>query len=238
VVLQDTDIAFISDVGKFMISNGSQTQEIGEPTRYLIKNSTKVDDAYGWSEDRDNSSYLCWTFPTLSKTIYYDTRDKSWSEREEYSVSVGNRLKVSTYSYWAPLNYHVFGHSVTGIFRYDTTTRQDPSGEPVVATRVTGYMDHGSSGWKRSNGLRVTLKRGVATLGTTPGLLEVRCQDDHGPWSDYDQISLGEPHDYEQVVWAYISGIFRRRRYEFRYTGTDKMALIEAFDDVYELENG
>ena len=79
------------------------------------------------------------------------------------------------------------------------------------------------------------MRRGTAAEGATAGAVEIRVKDDEGPWSDYEQISVGNPHEYEQSVDIYLGGVFRHRYYDLRFTNSESTALVALYDDITEV---
>ena len=59
--------------------------------------------------------------------------------------------------------------------------------------------------------------------------------DDGGAWSQWEQIPLGLSGDNDQNADAYLGGVFRRRRYHFRYSGTAGTAFLSAEEQFQEV---
>jgi len=143
---------------------------------------------------------------------------------------------VGAYVYRQSDDTHILGcsGSTGGLYTLSTTTRTEAGG-PLLCERTTGWNDFGTANRKRSVRVQVTMKRGTAAQNETPGALELRVQDDDGPWSEWEQVSAGGPDDYGAVVDLFPGGIFRRRRYGLRYSGSDTTAILSLADDVVDL---
>jgi hypothetical protein len=161
-------------------------------------------------------------------------KSQRWSERQKYTAPFQGDWPVNTYSYWPANDYHLFGSATSGFYRFGTSGQE--LGAPLVCERTTGWADHGTPNKKRSGRIQAIMRRGTAAEGATPGALEIRKQDDGTPWSAWQQMSVGTPSDYKQVMFAYMGGIFRRRRYGVRYSNTEDFSLVSLYDDVRDLE--
>jgi hypothetical protein len=187
-----------------------------------------------YREERGQHSSLVVRFPTEGRTFVYSLKSQRWSERQKYTAPFQGDWPVNTYSYWPARDYHMFGSTVSGFYRFGTSGQELSA--PLVCERTTGWSDFGTPNKKRSARIQATMRRGTAAEGATPGAFELRKQDDDGPWSDWTQLSVGTPSDYRQTMFAYVGGVFRRRRYGMRYSNTEDFSLVSMHDDVTDLE--
>jgi len=145
-------------------------------------------------------------------------------------------LPYQAHAYWPVFTRHFYGSTTTGAVYYADPTVHTDLGQPLVMERITGWLDHGSRTRKRSVRVRSVLRRGTGTP-TTQELFEVRKADDGGPWDAWEQIPLGVSGDNEQTADAYLGGVFRRRRYQFRYSGSVGTAMLSAEEQFMECES-
>ena len=46
---------------------------------------------------------------------------------------------------------------------------------------------------------------------------------------------MGEPHEYEQKRRVWLNGVFSRRRYGIRVSGSEETSLVSLDDDITDL---
>lgn len=235
----DEAFAFIDDKKRIVISDGRTVQPIGDAILRDIRGMSDISDAHGWRFEYGQQSYLVWRFPTAGRTFVYCLKTQKWQEWKRYLAPFQRDFPGGAYLYRETDEMHVVGlDTSTGGLAHFTDWPAQELGGPLVAERTTGWTDHGTENRKRSTRVRVTMRRGTAAEGSTPGALEVRVQDDDGPWSPWEQVSVGGPDDYAQTVDLYMGGIFRRRRYGLRYSSSDDTAITRLSDDVTDLGEG
>lgn len=232
----DESFAFLDERRRISITDGRSVQSVSDAIQSTLRGLSTIDDCWMYREDRGQYSFLVVRFPTDARTFVYDFKASRWTERKYYVAPFAEDWPVGAYVFWPVNNYHVFGSTLSagGLFLLGTSPGLE-NGNSLVAERITGWHDHGTDARKRSIRLRVTLRRGTGTVNTTPGALEVRTQDDDGPWSQWNQIGVGEPHEYESVRDIFVGGIFRRRRYGLRFSTTEAFSLVKVADEITEL---
>jgi len=232
----DEAFVWLDDKRRIVISDGSTVKPISDAIQADLRGLTTIDDAWAYRQETGQHSYLVFRFPSEERTFRYDLKSERWSELKRYVAPFQGDYDVGAYVYRQSDNAHIFGCSAStgGLYTSDTDTLSEVGG-PLVCERTTGWNDFGTNNRKRSTRLQVTMKRGTAAQGATPGALEVRVQDDDGPWSDWEQVSVGGPDDYEAVKELYMGGVFRRRRYAIRYSSTDTTAILSLADDISDL---
>lgn len=240
VVRIDNQFAFINENRSVVMSDGRQVQDITGPIQSEIRALGTVSDAWGWRERHDRWDLLCFHFPTAMRTYELDLKRNTWSVRAKYDPAQGINvdMPIGAYSYNEAQNRHVFWRSdaSTGGFYLDSANTVDYDGAAILCERLTGWNDYGSTNRKRSKVIRAYLKTGTAT--SAPGAIEVSVSDDGRPWSNWVQMSIGQPSSTTQM-WAdaYLGGVFVRRRCRWRYatSATEAAALVSAADDVTDL---
>jgi hypothetical protein len=235
----DDSFAFLDNRRRIVTGDGRQAEPISDAIQRDLRRLTTISDAWMYREERGQQSQLVCRFPTEARTFVYDLKAKKWGERDYYVAPFHVDYPVGAHVYWPTQNYHLLGSTLSsgGLYRLDETSRQDLGGA-LVCERTSGWHDFGTGNRKRSSRMRFTLRRGTATQGATPGALEVRVQNDDGPWSTWKHISVGAPEDYQQTRDLFAcNGVFRRRRYGFRFSNTEDMSLVSVTDDVTDLES-
>lgn len=235
VVRLDETFAFLDNSRRIVISDGRSIKDISQAIHYSLRSMADVSDAFGWREERSSQSLLCWCFPTAGVTWVYDMKADRWTQRAFYSSPFQTNFPALCAANWSARGFYVFGHSSGGLYRLSEGTVSDQGSAPIVCERTTGWTDHGLQGRKRSLRVRCTLRRGTAAINATPGMIEVRVQNDDRPWGEWKQISIGGPSDYKNRVDLFFGGVFSRRRYQIRYTNTDATALVSVSDELMEV---
>ena len=235
VVRLDEKFAFLDQNRRIVQSDGRMVEPFSDAIDKDLRGLSTVSDAWGYREEIGQHSRLVFRFPTAARTFVFDMKGKRWSERDYYTAPFTGDWPAGAYAKWPTSNLHMIGLTSGGLRYLSIDTRSDHGSVPIVCSRVTGWHDHGSKKRKRSIRIRLALRRGTASEGATPGALEVRHQNDDGPWSPWESVSVGTPSQYNHVVDLYPGGIFYRRRYQFRFSTTEDISLVEAHDDVMEL---
>lgn len=232
----DGNFALLDDRRRIVMTDGRTVTPISDAIQSDIRGLDTISDCWMFHEERGQQSSVVVRFPTEARTFVYSIKSQAWSERKYYDATAQADFPVGAYVYWPELNYHLFGSTLDGVglLKFEASEGDEIDG-PLVAERTTGWHDHGTDNRKRSLRLRVTMRRGTGTVNTTPGALEVRTQDDDGPWTQWNQISVGEPHEFESVRDIFVGGIFRRRRYGLRYSNTEEFSLVKVADEIQEL---
>lgn len=228
---------FLDSKRRIVETDGRGQKNIGEAIQRDLRNLGTVSDCYGYRETTDRNDCLVFVFPAAGRTWAYDMGSKKWHERGIYDgVSRNVAFPVIASTYWPALNLNVCARSgVAGLSYVDTNVRTDYTAT-LLAELVTGWQDFGTANRKRSARLRVTMRRGTATLGATGGQVEVAVQNDGLGWSSFKQIDVGQPSDLQQSKDVRLGGVFRRRRYWLRYAGSDEISIAGLYDDVEDLE--
>lgn len=232
----DDSLVFFDDRLRVVVSDGRSVRSISDAIQKDLRGLTTINDAWMYREERGQFSHLVIRFPTESRTFAYNLKAQHWTERDYYAAPFHDDFPVGAYVYWPANNLHLFSSTLPagGLLQMGTGYGAEIGGA-LVAERVTGWHNHGSDNRKRSVRLRVTMRRGTGTVNTTPGAFEIRVQNDDGPWSEWQQVSAGEPHQYQHVQDVFLGGIFRRRRYNLRFSNVEQFSLVSLTDEVMEL---
>ncbi len=232
----DENFAILDSQRRIGVTDGRSFNDISAAIHKDLRELTTISDAFAYREEHGQGSKLVFRFPTAGRTFVYDLKGQRWSERARYVSPFQGDYPVGAYAHWPMYNRHLVGLSTAsgGYAELDAETRQDLTG-PLVCDRMTGWQDFGIKRRKRSRCIQAIVRRGTAPQNATPGLLELRAQPEDGPWSEWQQVSVGGPGDVNQTVKWFLGGVFHRRRYEMRYSGTDELSLVELSDDVMEL---
>ncbi len=238
IIRFDDRYFWLDDKRRIVQSDGRSFESVGDAIQRDLRDLGTVSDAFGYREDTDRNGCLVWVFPTAGRTWSYDYNGKKWAERATYDgVSANTAWPVATHAFWPAQNVNLVGASTTaGVYTLSTDIRQDLGGT-ILAELVTGWQDFGTDNRKRSARVRVVMRRGTTPLSAISSQLEVAVEDDGKGFSEFKVVDLGQPYDTQPSIDLHFGGIFRRRRYWVRYSGTDDISLAKLADDVIDLES-
>lgn len=122
------------------------------------------------------------------------------------------------------------------IYKLDFDEDRDAGDVEVRSSVITGNIDHGTGREKRSNELRLRLKRGqkpkVSDTDEPPKLL-VRWRDNGSKvWSNWRDVFLGFEGDAEFYYSLYMLGSYRARQYNFVCTDDVAFSIVDVEEDV------
>lgn len=234
----DGAFMFLDDRRRIVFSDGRQFEDRSQDIARTLRGFSTVSDCWSYREDIDNQISYVFRFPTEAREFVHFTDRKCWTERNYYSPTPTRPLlPYQTHAFWPAQNAHVFGATDTGtVYRWDGEAHTDLS-QPLVMERVTGWLDFGTRARKRCVRHRLVVRRGEGGAIGPAGLLEVRVADDGGPWGDWERVDLGLAGDGDQNADAFPGGVYRRRRFHYRYSGTSEFALLEAEEHFQECES-
>jgi hypothetical protein len=224
---------FLDNRRRIVVSDGRQFQDLSADLSTVLRGFHTVSDCWSYREDTGNQTWYVFRFPTEGREFGFDAGGKRWVERTYYSNLGQVPLPYQCHAYWPAFSTHYFGSSTTGAIYVNDPTAKTDLGKPLVMERQTGWIDHGTRSRKRSVRIRHVLRRGTGTP-TTGEIFECRVADDGQPWGDWEEMPLGVSGDNEFTADAYLGGVFRRRRYHFRYSGTAGTAFLSAEEHYVE----
>lgn len=231
----DGQWTFLDDKRRIGITDGRDFTDVSQDVAKTLRGFTTVSDCWSYRQDINNQTLLTFVFPTEQRELVYALDRKAWTERDYYGAVSRGLRPISSYVKWDAFNIHLLGSSTAAaVYREDESTQTD-LGNPLTMERVTGWLDHGTRSRKRSVRIRCVLRRGAGGPVGTAGQLELRVADDGDAWGAWEFLDLGLSGDSYQTVDAYVGGVFRRRRYHFRYSGTQDMALLSAEEQFQEV---
>lgn len=233
--IDESRFSLLDDQTRFVVTDGRSVEVISDAIESDIRAMSDPTDVWCFRRTADRFDELVCQFPSARRTLVYDLRTKRWTDDKYFENATQQPMPFGAYAKWPALGAHIYGSSLTagGLYQLSTTARADLS-NPLLCERTTGWHNHGSDKRKASSRVRAVIRRGTVTLGTTPGAVEFRVQNDGGAWSNWKQGSVGNAGDGYQTLDFYFGGVFRRRRYGIRYAGADDTAVISVVDMVEE----
>lgn len=221
IAQQETFVAFVggSDTGgkgAWMV-DGFQPKKISTPyiDRILDSEGTSISSAYGYSV-RVNGHFL-YILRLSTRTLVYDFEFENWYEWS-YNSSGTHINFLCNHSCDDGSNKPMLLGATDGkLYRLDPTVYQD-NGIDILYDLYTTRFDFGSNSRKFLHNLSVI---GDQVSG---GTMSIRWSDD-----DYTTYNTAKTVDLTSFSMLYRLGAFRRRSFNFTYTGNTayRMEAIE-----------
>ena len=217
---------------------GRAVQVVSSPYDRVIQRYAAVDDAIGYTVSVEGYPLYVLNFPTAGQSLIYNYKTQKWSKWGYWNVSTGSygRFRGNTYCYARDWNFHLVGDWANGlIYKMDRQTFTD-NGNPIRTLVRTGHINYGLDVTKRSNRLRVKLKRGAGNSSVSdPQVTMRRRVNNNAQWEQERWASLGQVGQHEQTFDWYRNGIYKTTQYEFVHSDNSDFVLISAQEDVEPL---
>jgi len=231
VQLEDK-FAWLDDRRRFVISDGRSFEVISSPVEKTIRDLSTVEDCWGARIQVAFYDILIWVFPSADLCLSYDMKKQTWGTWESLTPTGKSEApRIGSVTFWAGSNTTYIGDSdFENLFQLDPTATQDVGSAPIACDLITNRDDYGSANLKQTRRVTAYIKRGQGWEG---GRLEIAVRDDDVLWRQFSELNLGAPGDYLSSLTWYPGGVFRRRQYRLRYSGSAEMAvsgITETFD--------
>lgn len=211
---------------------------VSTPYDKEISRFTSLTDAYALYVEINGQPFILLTFEADNRTLAYNMIQDKWSEWTwwDSASAQDTRFVASSYMYSPLWGVHLVGSRLDSKIYFMSDSYKTDAGNEIRLKKVTGHIDYGTTKRKRSNELRIKLKRGEGHAGAD-GKLLIRWNDDRKGWSNQHEISLGNIGEYEIVRRFYPRGAYRTRQYEFLVTDPVSVVLGGAEEDIDILGN-
>jgi hypothetical protein len=235
VIKFDQQFAFLDHLRRFVITDGRSFDVVSDPIKLDLDNMTRIDDCFGYRVHTGTVDVLVWTFPTDGRTFVYQ-KGAGWGQWASWDDETTNwtPLVVSAHHLRKDGNVNLVGTTAGKIGQYSLGAVTD-FGSRINARVTTGFMNRGTDARKACSVVRLVLRRGEATGATGPQAF-MRYRNDTGPWSGPLPIDLGGSGEREPVVEFRSLGVYRRRQWQFEFSETSSLSLVNAMEDYEVLE--
>lgn len=227
---------WVDDMRRIVQMSGRNAQRISTPYDGEIRNLSNVRDGSAITLHYGERAFYILTFPNDDKTFTYDMSTGGWAE---WGTWDGDRSFTefrgvnSAYAKTWDITY-VGDESNGKVYKLDKTNFQD-NGSNIRTVIRTGHIDHGLSVRKRSNRLRMKIKRGME--GSTNPTISLRFRDSNGAWSNWITKSLGHQGDDYFYIDFPRMGIYRSRQYEIQHYDNSDFILVGIDEDIESMLN-
>lgn len=227
VVKVDQDFFWLDHIRRIVTGGTRGYKSISDPIQRTLDAMAVSSDGWGAYIPVGFLDVLMYTFPTDGRTFVFQ-KGAGWGQWS--GNSGGNWAALGVTAVYVPTDGTdvLVGTSdgKIGTFSLDAST---DFGTPILASVTTGYQSHDTEAQKHCERVYLTLRRGTTSSSTEP-LAYLRFRDQPGDWSDRIPISLGASGDTEVVVPLHSLGVYRRRQWQFEYSGEESLALVSAVE--------
>lgn len=236
VIKANQQFAWLDNLRRFVVSDGRSEQVISDPIKKTLDDMTTVSDCFGYRVLTGPVDALVWTFPTDGRTFAFQ-KGSGWAEWLGWSDANANFAAFPvTASHITPATHDVMvgtadGH--VGRLNLDATT---DLGTRINARVETGYMARGTDEQKHCKCVRVALLRGATSSAAVEPLGFLRWRDQPGPYSRQVPVGFGTSGDTTIVLEFRSLGTYRRRQWQFEFSGTGDFHLLSVSEDYDILE--
>jgi hypothetical protein len=223
---------------RLVTMQGRAVQAVSTPYDRVIQHYASVDDAIGYVVSVEGYPLYVLNFPTAGQSLVYNYKTEKWSKWGYWNTTTGSygRFRGNAYCYARDWNMHLVGDWANGlIYKFDRTAFTD-NGNPIRTLVRTGHINYGLDVTKRSNRLRVKMKRGAGNSTVSdPQVTMRRRVNNAAQWETERWASLGQVGQHEQTADWYRNGIYKTVQYEFVHSDDSDFILISAQEDVEAL---
>lgn len=236
VIKVNQQFAWLDNLRRFVMSDGRSETVISDPIWKTLDDLTTVSDCFGYRVTDGWVDAMVWTFPTDGRTFAFQ-KGSGWSEWMGWNTSANNWAQFSvTAAHLAPASHFpMVGTSDGHVARLSVDATTD-LGTLINARVESGYIARGTDARKHCRCVRVGLRRGQSSGATGPQAY-LSWRDQPGPYGSPLVIDLGAQGDTTIVLEFRSLGVYRRRQWQFEFSGTDDLELLSVTEEFDILEN-
>lgn len=232
IVEIDDGLVWLDNERHFRTYGGSQSQIISTPYDREIEQFSTVSDCVGMVVEISGQRFLVFRFTAESRTLVYNIVQQDWSEWCLWSSADAEYTRWIGQSYVRAVDWgvHLVGSRFDSIVYTFSEDNYDDDGTEIRVKRLTGSIDHEILKRKRSEEIRLRIKRGAVNLSTTPKVV-IRWRDNNGNWSNEHELSLKAIGNTDFIARIQRSGVYRARQFEIVATDSAPIIFGEAEED-------
>lgn len=223
---------------RLVTMNGRQVVPVSNPYERVIQRYENVDDAVGYAMSVDGYPIYVLNFPTARQTLTYNYQTQKWSKWGYWNTTTGGheRFRGQAYCYARKWNMHLVGDWQNGLV-YKAKRDVYTDNTNMIRTVVrTGHLNYGTESSKRSNTLRLRMKRGVGNASvTTPQITVRRRNNGMAQWENERWGSLGAVGQADIQLDFRRNGIFKATQLEIVHSDDSEFVLAGAEEDIESL---
>jgi hypothetical protein len=184
----------------------------------VFLNASDLSEVHSWVYKIPGHTFYGLVLVDQDITLVFDMNTQQWHVWTTNKSNIGGSEGYFECAYVTQFpfnsgNYYLMDSVTSDLFLIDPNTYTDPYG-PVTMRIVSHRQDFGTSDRKTNSEL-------VVYADTIKDVCQIRhTEDDYDTWSQYRNVDLSL-----QKPCLYNLGSFRRRAYEFLYTGNNPLRL-------------
>lgn len=233
---------FLDQYRQIVRLQGRATQTISSSIDKILQSYQAVADCQADYFPLGGQHFLLFNFLAQSEAQVYNIASDKWQGQwTHWDSNQGIHTPWIGYchDYSDSWNKHLMGSRTDGKIYVVSPDYYNDNGVPIVSTRRTGWINHGTSVRKRSSRLTFKLKMGYGStsVGTDPSIynphLMVKWRDDGNlVWGAERWVDLKQVGNYEFYATLYQNGAYRSRQYEITMSDTAYLVLCDAEEEV------
>lgn len=233
VITTDQAMYWVSDSNRIMKLQNGNISMASTPYDKMLTSFTSISDCIATKITIEGKIFLVFTFVTEDKTLVFSESDNKWHEWTFFDGTSSKEYRwLGQCSCWASKwGFHLVGDRNTGLIFKFSPTHYNDNGGSIRMTKATGFLNYGTEKLKRSEDIRLRVKRGFVDIGRDPRLM-LRWNDNGDKWSKEHYFSLGELGDYFNQISIKRSGMFYNRQYEIVITDDIPVVLGNGEEDI------
>lgn len=232
----DDRFCWLDHLTRFVISDGRQWEDVGQPIQGTLDALTNPSDCYGYRFSDSFADCVVFRFEADQETLVYQA-GVGWARW------AGHDAASDTFTMFPVLSHLLRpdgGLNVVGLEDGTICTlslaNETDLGEAIVAYVSTGFLDRDSDLLKETVAVYLSFKRTQALSEGVVCFLDYR--DTLG--SDWQTLTveLGvDDGDMNPVIMLPALGTYRRRQWRFRFPDSAGLYLVRASERVRTLDN-
>lgn len=230
VIKTDQAFAYLDQHRRFVIGDGRSQEPVSAPIQRVIDEVSDVSSCYGYRVQIGPTDALCWNMPDMSQTFVYQ-KGSGWGQWHRWNETTNNfsdlGVLAATHNPVTNETLVALTDGRVGVFR---TSQKTDFGTRIVSRVTTGFLNRKTDARKHCQMVRLALRRGETPGGTEPQAW-LRWRDRPGAWDGEIPVQLGISPDTEIVLLFPSLGVYRRRQWQFEFSGTEDIVLTEASED-------
>lgn len=225
---------FMDNLRRIVILKNRNIDIVSMPFDDEIKDLSAISDAKAFYVTIGRRRFYILNFATQGETYVMDMNQNKFAEWGTWSADGGSygRYIGNTYTYAADWNVHIIGDATSGkLYKMNFDTFLD-NGSVIRAFVRTGPISHGVNKRKRSEELRIRLRRGAGDNTSNEPKIRMRWRDDNKSWGNWRGLSMGKIGETEFISRMQRMGMYRTRQYEFSCTENSDFMIADIEEDI------
>lgn len=220
---------WLDDKRRFVQLDARTPTEVLCPYAKAIQGFASVDDAVSDVMSIAGQEFYIISFPLARQTFAYNYKKKNWTQWGYWDTNTASygRFLGNAYCYAKPWNLHLWGDYSTGIIYTASRSVFTDNGDPMRTLRRTGFIDHGTPGFKRSHELSIKVKRGQGSSSVSDPQYFLKWRNTAGSWGNEHYRSLGQVGQHEIISRFHRLGTYKVRQWEIACSDDCDFILVE-----------